>query len=320
MDVDRIYICPSRDPETWFWDLAKEENMNEFRRLRPVGHFVTVHSEMLRSVEMYLFEHATDAKDFFDKGYHEREHAIGHGFHVVSLTLDDKEIGAKVGSAPLELITVDVLASSYQEINSIAEAMRNPSNDLLNEASLGWNERQEEISANVKILASFEPLCILDRVDDNEYRVRTFINSCERCCWKLAMRHVQLVSAQYPTAIFLVDYRDLLTSYAGKNVIRAGEQVQHLHDGDQQALGHGWAIPDIFAPYRAEFEQRREFGSMWNQWLEDMGTALDRLRSEGSKQVETETASADPAKRDIPWLNKHVVISLTEPPGERHTL
>jgi len=46
--------------------------------------------------------------------------------------------------------------------------------------------------------------------------------------------HVDEVSQAFPEAIFLIEYRDMQYSYSGKEVIRAGEIVQSVHDGDHK--------------------------------------------------------------------------------------
>jgi hypothetical protein len=37
--------------------------------------------------------------------------------------------------------------------------------------------------------------------------------------------------------------------------------------------------PNIFAPYRVEHANNLAVGSLWDQWIGSMGTALDQLRS-----------------------------------------
>jgi len=67
-------------------------------------------------------------------------------------------------------------------------------------------------------------------------------------------------------------------SYTGKKVIKAGELIQQIHDGHQQAQAMDWVLVDIFAPYKAEYELGVEFGSLWHQWLADLAVAVNELR------------------------------------------
>ena len=46
--------------------------------------------------------------------------------------------------------------------------------------------------------------------------------------------------------------RIVRASYAGKTVIRAGEVVQEVHDGDQKAQSLDWVLIDIFPPFYAD--------------------------------------------------------------------
>jgi hypothetical protein len=44
-----------------------------------------------------------------------------------------------------------------------------------------------------------------------------------------------------------------------------GLVFQRLHDGNQRAQAVDWALLDIFAPFRAEYFDGREFGNLWSQ-------------------------------------------------------
>jgi hypothetical protein len=72
----------------------------------------------------------------------------------------------------------------------------------------------------------------------------------------------------------MINYYDMQASYSGKWVERAGELVHQIHDGHQQAQAIDWALLDIFAPFRAEYELGLEFGSLWQEWLADTTAAV----------------------------------------------
>ena len=57
------------------------------------------------------------------------------------------------------------------------------------------------------------------------------------------------------------------------------EVVQEVFDADQQVQGLDWALPDIFAPFKAEyFGEEHEFGSLWTTWLDAIMAAVKGLK------------------------------------------
>ena len=175
---------------------------------------------------------------------------------------------------------LDVLATSPSEIQRIEKALQQPSNELLAWEAERWNQRVEEIAADVKNLVTFKPVKNLVCADPKVNKARRFSNAFKDRFWGLVIGHVCNVSEQFPNTIFLLEYWSLQASSAGKIVIRAGDEIRYLHDGNQQAQGYAWALLDIFAPYRAEHNNELEFGSLWDRWLENMGTALEELRNQ----------------------------------------
>lgn len=69
----------------------------------------------------------------------------------------------------------------------------------------------------------------------------------------------------------------MMASYAGNMVIKAGEIVQQIHDGNQQAQAMDWILIDIFAPFKTEYEFGTEFGALWQQWLADLTLSVKEL-------------------------------------------
>ena len=86
------------------------------------------------------------------------------------------------------------------------------------------------------------------------------------------------ISKAFPVAIFLLTYCDQTWSYSGKCVIRGGDVIQHVHDGEQQAQSVDWVLLDIFAPFRSEYHAELEFGSLWAEWVGDVVTAAMELK------------------------------------------
>jgi hypothetical protein len=56
--------------------------------------------------------------------------------------------------------------------------------------------------------------------------------------------------------------------------IHAREEIRSSYDGDHHAMGREWVLPNIFAPYEAEYELALEFGSLWDEWMEGMRRQL----------------------------------------------
>jgi hypothetical protein len=83
--------------------------------------------------------------------------------------------------------------------------------------------------------------------------------------------------------------------------MRDGVVEQSLMDGDQKAQAIDWMLLDIFAPFRAEYEIGRPFGSLWNQWVDDLVSAALELRKTTLSTVVPIRANADDgATVDVP--------------------
>ena len=140
-------------------------------------------------------------------------------------------------------------------------------------------EDPEEIAADVKELVSFDPKSNLGSVN----KARRFQNSFKDRYTGVVWSHVYFVSQNFPQAIFLAEYWNIQVSSSGRKVIRAGEEIRYVHDGNQQAQGYDWVLPDIFAPYRSEYETGAEFGTLWDQWLGEMQSELTSMKAYYSK-------------------------------------
>jgi hypothetical protein len=89
---------------------------------------------------------------------------------------------------------------------------------------------------------------------------------------------VQSVSRAFPTAVFLAQYWDDMASYGGKRVFYAGDEIRSTRDGDHHAQAQEWVLPDIFAPFKTEYEMGIACGSLWDEWIEDMRKELADLQ------------------------------------------
>lgn len=188
--------------------------------------------------------------------------------------------------------SLDVLATSSEEINRIAARLKQPSSELLDWIAKKDDRKVEEIAQSVAELVSFEPVTNLFSVHESVNTARRFKNSFKSRCVGLVNSHLGEVSAEFPNAVFLLAHRDPQWSCSGKVVIRAGEKVQEVFDGDQKSQALDWVLPDIFAPFLAEWNEGLPFGSLWAKWVEDAKAALMQL---GQNEIRIQV----PAKRDL---------------------
>jgi len=213
--------------------------------------------------------------------------------------------------------TLDVLANSPTEINQIAARLKQPSAELVDwvaqrnyafdklsheqwklpfkdhhrlieqlekEAAKEFANNPSAKSAHVDLdglreLVEFKAVRNLGYVDESVNKARSFHNTFKDGGSGIVDRHLGEISEEFPSAIFLLTFCDMQASYSGKTVIRAGELVQHIHDGNQQAQAQDWTLLDIFAPFWAEYGNGLPFGSLWNQWVDDVIAAARALKS-----------------------------------------
>jgi hypothetical protein len=176
--------------------------------------------------------------------------------------------------------SLDVLATSPEEINRIAARLKQPSSELLDWVAKRDNCKENEIAQTLAGLVSFEPVRNLFYVHESVNKARRFENSFKSRFTGIVNSHMFEVSAEFPNAVFLLEYRDMQWSYSGKKVIYAGEAVQKIFDGNQQSQTLDWVLLDIFAPFVAEWNEGLPFGSLWPKWVEDAKAALKQLEEE----------------------------------------
>jgi len=172
---------------------------------------------------------------------------------------------------------LDVLAASPEEINQIERALQEPCEELIAWRAQQTGEDPKEIAGSIKEIVSLKPIRNLGFLDPSINKARRFESEWKDRFSGLAWSHVLFVSHDYQNAVFLAEYWDDCMSYAGKVVIHAGDEIRYCYDGDQQAQGREWTLPNIFAPFRTESDLGLECGSLWNSWMEGMRQQLEVL-------------------------------------------
>jgi hypothetical protein len=174
---------------------------------------------------------------------------------------------------------LDVLAGSPAEINHIAERLNQPSSELANWIAQRDGQPLSTVREGLKGLLDFKANRNLGYVSNDINKARRFNLSFKDRHYGIIDSHLIEVSEAFPAAVFLLEYHDTQASYSGQRVMRAGEVVQEVFDGDQKVQGLDWALLDIFAPFRAEYYgEERDFGSLWTPWLDSVIAAVSELK------------------------------------------
>jgi hypothetical protein len=158
---------------------------------------------------------------------------------------------------------LDVLAGSSDEINQIAERLTQPSLELVNWIAERSGQPSNEVVDALKELFEFVATRNLGYIDASVNQARRFILSFKSRSYGIVNSHLFEISAEFPSAIFLLTYRDMMSRYAGKDVIRAGKIIQSVHDGYQKVQSLDWVLIDIFSPFYAEYYDGLPFGTLW---------------------------------------------------------
>lgn len=177
---------------------------------------------------------------------------------------------------------LDVLASSPEEADQIEHALQNPCAKLI-AASGRFAEGVEPkiVAANIKKVVAFRPVCDLGSVDPPVNQARRFEGSWVVKSWNLVNTHLLIVSNAFPDGIFLMQYWD--DGDRWMKVIHAGKEIRSLYDGDRHGMGCEWVLPNIFAPFEAEYWLGLEVGSLWDEWVAGMREQIEHLAFDGHR-------------------------------------
>jgi hypothetical protein len=167
-----------------------------------------------------------------------------------------------------------VLATSSEEIDRIAGRLKQSSSELGSKVAWKCNSNPEAIDQPLAELVRFEPNPMEQQ--ESSINARSFTNSFISRCICIVRTHIFEVSEEFPNAVFLLDFSDIGNGRSGKMVVRAGKVVRYAFDWNQ------WVIPDIFAPFKEEWTRGMEFESLWAQWVEDLASAAERLKTESA--------------------------------------
>jgi len=187
---------------------------------------------------------------------------------------------------------------SPAEISQIAERINQPSLELVTWIAQRDGQPVSEVAEGLKELLEFKTVKNLGYVHQDVNKARRFSLSFKDRHYGIIDSHLAEVSEAFPKGIFLLEYFDMQGSYSGKRVIRAGEVVQEVFDGDQKVEGLDWALLDIFAPFRAEYYgEEHGFGSLWTPWLDAIQESAKGLKDKQGYQL--------PGSPDLSRTNEH---------------
>jgi hypothetical protein len=174
---------------------------------------------------------------------------------------------------------VDVLASSTGESSKIQIALQKPSTELLAWVAKTNGEASERFVEKVMKDVTFRLTSNLGYAAPAIKCEQRFENEWPYYAYGAVWSQLYLVSREFYDAVFLVAYCDTRLRYAGRVVLRAGREVCAVHDGHQQTRGYDWLLPDVFAPYLAEYRDGSECGVLWDSWLMELESAVVELRN-----------------------------------------
>jgi hypothetical protein len=174
------------------------------------------------------------------------------------------------------VVRLDVFASAPAEIKEIEMALQEPSQEMVARYAQARNDDPVSLASDIKEIVAFKRTSYLGPLHESENKARRFENSFS-CGGGLVWSYLYFVSQDFPKALFLAEYWDEMGHYQGKIVIHAGDEIRCSHDGNQRAQAREWALPNIFAPYLTEYELGLEFGSLWDNWVQDMRKEVARL-------------------------------------------
>ena len=180
-------------------------------------------------------------------------------------------------------IQLDVLASSPEEINKIERTLQEPCDELIAWCAQRSGKDPKEIAADIKGIVSFKPDRNLGYIHPTVNKARRFEGGWNDKFWGVGWSHVDYVSRDFPNAVFLAQYW-WAACYGGKFVIRAGDEIRSSFDGDYHAQAVEWVLPNIFAPFEAEYKRGLECGSLWDEWMEGMYRQLAVLTVKYGRQ------------------------------------
>jgi hypothetical protein len=193
---------------------------------------------------------------------------------------------------------VDVLASSPGESSKIQTALQNPPTELLAWVAKTNGEASERFVEKVMKDVTFRLTSNPGYAAPSIKCERRFENEWPYYAYGVVWSHLYLVSREFSRGLFLVEYRDARLSYAGRVVLHRGREVRAVHDGRQQTQGYNWVLPDIFAPYLAEYREGAAVGARWDSWLMELEGGAIGLRNRYATPPDVTTSQTS-------WRTEH---------------
>ena len=205
---------------------------------------------------------------------------------------------------------LEVLADSPAEIDQIGHRLEHPSAELVNRFVEKSGRPADNVADDLKGLVAFS------EAGENHFdlKERSFAVSFKNNgAGGLVDSHLFDVSQAFPQAVFLLTYYHPQASYAGKQVIRSGEIIQSMHDDYHREQAVDWVLLDIFTPFKIEHYRGLECGSLWQEWLDDVGAAVQVLKCHTSRdRAEAERWSNELLSRHAEFHKAEMIKAYSE--------
>jgi len=188
------------------------------------------------------------------------------------------ETAAEMDERTKAILARSEAAETVAEIDKIEkEVFVLPTGSLVR--STGARPPDDAEINSLRELVAFKAVSNLGYVHESVNKARRFQNSFKDHSEDPIYMYLCQVSIAFPSAIFLIDHRNMEWSCAWKKVMRNGVVEQAVGDTEERAQLIEWMLLDIFAPFRAEYENGQPFGSLWNDWVDDLVAAANGLRN-----------------------------------------
>jgi len=155
-----------------------------------------------------------------------------------------------------------VLAHRH-ELSEIRKVLQQPGDELVRNVADMLQTDPKNIAASIKEATAFSPSNKKENFFENVWKDR---------CEDFILEHIHCVSRAFPEAAFLLCCFSGELDYEVQILIIEGRTVR-----DYQTRC-GLMFPNLFTPYRREYDSGTEWGSHWEVWLSEMETSIAEMK------------------------------------------